>query len=175
MRLRLSPEGLLLTEYWSPWPESHTNRRNHLAKQKSTSQQKQTAMGIYERLLNPLLLCGEGNDGSLCSMKCLRGRICFVLSVMCAVSAVIICIYSLWLIETPRKGMGGILSEIYGGGGLLVASIFALCGVVLSIISIRRIGKTSGSFARLGWSIGVLVICSLLFLIALVRYLKHEF
>ena len=108
-------------------------------------------------------------------MKYLRGRVCFVMSVTCAVLSVMISIYSLWLIETPRKGEGGILSEIYGSGGLLVASVFALCGVVLSIVSIRRIGKTTSSFARLGWSIGVLAICSLLFLIALVRYLKHEF
>ena len=115
------------------------------------------------------------DSGIIYNMKCLRGRVCFVLSVTCAVFAVIVCIYSLWLIETPRKGMGGILSEIYGGGGLLVASVFALCGVVLSIVSIRRIGKTGGSFARLGWSIGVLAICSLLFLIALVKYLRHEF
>ena len=108
-------------------------------------------------------------------MKCPGGRISFVLAVTCAVVAGVLCPYSWWLVESPRKGEGGILSEIYGSGGLLLASILALCGVVSGIVSIRKTRKTDGSSGRMGWSVGVLIICSLLFVIALIKFLQHEF
>ena len=109
-------------------------------------------------------------------MKCPKGRISFVLSVTCAVLAGVICPYSIWLIETPRKGEGGTLSEIYGSGGLLLTSILAFSGIVFSIISVRRLDKVNGSLARLAWcSIGISVLCGLLFLVSMAKFLEHEF
>lgn len=109
-------------------------------------------------------------------MKRSKGRISFILAITCAVLAGSLYPYSIWLIETPRKGEGGILSEIYGSGGLLLASILALCGVVFAIVSARKLDKVDGSLTRSAWcSIGVSILCGLLFLISLAKFLEHEF
>jgi len=108
-------------------------------------------------------------------MKCPKGCISFVLSVTCTVIAGAVYPYSIWLIETPRKGEGGILSEIYGSGGLLLASILAFCGIVFSNISLRRLEKLQGSTAHLRrYSIATLILCGLLFLVSMAKFLEHE-
>lgn len=43
-------------------------------------------------------------------------------------------LYSLWLIEVPRKGVGRILAVYVGSVGLGVTLAFVLTGIVLSII-----------------------------------------
>ncbi len=98
----------------------------------------------------------------------LRDHVYSVLSVTCAVFAVIVCLLSLWLMEAPRKGVGGILANFYGSVGLVVTLAFALTGIVFSIIWIRR-NKATKESSYMGWSLVILVLitCSLLFLIAL--------
>ena len=119
-------------------------------------------------LPNPLFLRGGGDDVSLCSMKNLRGRICFVLSVMFAVFSVIVCLFSLWLMEAPHKGyMANVIGVGVGSVGLVVTLAFALTGIVFSIIRIRRIKGTRESSTYMRWSLIVLVTCIVLFLIAL--------
>ena len=69
--------------------------------------------------------------------------------------------------EAPRKGIEGILGVFFGSVGLVVTLAFALTGIVLSIIWIRINKATRESSTYMGWSLVVLITCSLLFLIAL--------
>ncbi len=99
----------------------------------------------------------------------LRDHFYSVLSVTCAVFAVIVCLCSLWLMEAPHKGyMAGVFGLAYGSIGLVITLVFALTGIVFSIIWIRRNKETKES-SYMGWSLIILVLvtCSLLFLIAL--------
>ncbi len=99
----------------------------------------------------------------------LRDHVYSVLSVTCAVFAVIVCLYSLWLMEAPHKGyMVGVFANFYGSFGLVLTLAFALTGIVFSIIWIRR-NKATKESSYMGWSLVILVLvtCSLLFLIAL--------
>ena len=96
------------------------------------------------------------------------GRLCFIFSILCSVFAMIICLFSLWLMEAPHKGyMADVIGVGVGSVGLVVTLAFALTGIVFSIIWIRRIKGTMQSSTYMGWSLIVLVTCSLLFLIAL--------
>ena len=97
----------------------------------------------------------------------LRGRVYSVLSVTCAVFAFIVCLCSLWLIEAPHKGyMAGVFELAFGSVGLVITLVFALTGIVFSIIWIRR-NKATKEASYMGWSLVILITCSLLFLIAL--------
>ena len=97
------------------------------------------------------------------------GRLCFIFSILCSVFAMIICLFSLWLMEAPHKGyMADVIGVGVGSVGLVVTLAFALTGIVFSIIWIRRNKETKES-SYMGWSLIILVLatCSLLFLIAL--------
>jgi uncharacterized membrane protein len=97
----------------------------------------------------------------------LRGHVFSVLSVTCAVFAFIVCLFSLWCIEAPHKGyLADVFALAFGSIGLVITLVFALTGTVFSIIWIRR-NKATKESSYMGWSLVVLVTCSLLFLIAL--------
>ena len=90
-----------------------------------------------------------------------------VLSVTCAVLAVILCLYSLWLMEVHHEGyMADAFGLFYGSTGLLMTLVFALTGIVLSRTWMRR-NKATKESSHMGWSLVVLVVFILLFLIAL--------
>ena len=91
-----------------------------------------------------------------------------ILSVTCAVLGVMLCLYSLWLMEVHHEGyMADAFGLFYGSVGLLITLVFAVAGIVLMRIWVRRNRATKESFSYTGCSLAVLVTCILLFLIAL--------
>ena len=90
-----------------------------------------------------------------------------VLSVMCAVLGVIVCLWSLCAMEVHHQGyMADAFGLFYGSIGLLITLVFALTGIVLSRIWMRR-DKATKESSYIGWSVVVLLTYSLLFLVAL--------
>ncbi len=101
----------------------------------------------------------------------LRGRGYSVLSVTCAVFGFIVFLCSLWLMEAPLEGyMSGVFATAYGSIGLVVTLAFALAGIALGIIWMRknRAMKDAPSYYMgLSRIVLVLITSTLLFLIAL--------
>ena len=90
-----------------------------------------------------------------------------ILSVVCAILGVMLCLWSLWAMEVHHQGyMADAFGRFYGSIGLLITLIFAVTGIVLSRIWIRRNRETKAS-SSVGLSLIVLVTCILLFLITL--------
>ena len=91
-----------------------------------------------------------------------------VLSVTCVALGVIVCLWSFWAMEVHHEGyMADAFGLFYGSIGLSITLVFALTGIVLSTIWIRRNRATKESSSYTGWSLVVVVTCILLFLIAL--------
>ena len=99
------------------------------------------------------------------------GRVSSVLSVTSAVFAFIVFLCSLWLMEGPRKGyMAGVFATFYGSIGLVITLAFALIGIALGIIWIRKntaMKEAPAYYMGLSRIVLVLITSTLLFLIAL--------
>ena len=90
-----------------------------------------------------------------------------VLSVIFTVLAIIMCLYSLWLMEAHHQGyMADSFGLFYGSMGLVITLLFALSGIVTGGIWKHR-DKAANESSRTGWPLSVLVICIFLFLFAL--------
>ena len=90
-----------------------------------------------------------------------------ILSIIFAVLAIIICLYSLWLMEAHHEGyMANSFGLFYGSWGLLITSLLALAGIITSGIWRRR-NKATSELPHKLYPLFILVICILLFLFAL--------
>ena len=105
------------------------------------------------------------------------GRVSSVLSVTCAVFAFIVFLCSLWLMEGPHEGyMAGVFATAYGSIGLVITLAFALTGIALGIIWIRKnraMKEAPAYYMGLSRIVLVLITSTLLFLIALPWLLLH--
>lgn len=74
-----------------------------------------------------------------------KGRACRILSIVCAIPAVLVGIYSLWLLVAHHEGyMSGVFATAYGSIGLVITLALALISIVLSNIK-KKITKQQTS------------------------------
>jgi len=104
-------------------------------------------------------------------MRHFKNNWSFVASVIFTAMSGMLCPLCWLMVESKRKGVGRILSQAYGSGGLLLALILAVLGIVASIVSIRAAKKSASSSNRLKGSIATLVVCCLLCLLSLAKFL----